>query len=119
MALNHAKLGGLLIVIALAACGDDEPAGPPGPPVMTTNVSVMNNSFSPPHIGVAPNATVTWTWNSAGTGHNVTWASGPQPQPANSATLTSGTHTATLATAGVYLYFCSIHTGMDGWVTVQ
>ncbi len=89
-------------------------------PVVTMDVTVGNggNVFTPPDIQVSPGATVTWTWNAGGVGHNVTFASSAVSAP--SATQPTGTFQVTMPTAAaVYNYECTIHPGMDGSVTVQ
>src|SRR2546425_317313 len=82
-------------------------------------VSVANNSFSPATANVKVGGTVTWTWNSGPTGHNVTYSSGPGTLPANSPTQASGTtFSTTFTTVGTYAYHCTIHLGMEGTVKV-
>ena len=83
----------------------------------TPAVTVSNNRFEPAAIRVGPGASVTWTWNSSGVSHNVTFASSGIT---SSATIPSGTfNTAMPTTPGVYAYTCTLHGGMDGTVTVQ
>ena len=82
-------------------------------------VSVANNSFSPATANVKVGGTVTWTWNSGNTGHNVTYSSGPGTLPANSPTQAGGTtFSTTFTTVGTYAYHCTIHFGMEGTVKV-
>src|SRR2546426_10245934 len=82
-------------------------------------VSVANNSFSPATANVKVGGTVTWTWNSGPTGHNVTYSSGPGTLPANSPTQAGGTtFSTTFTTVGTYAYHCTIHLGMEGTVKV-
>jgi len=61
---------------------------------------------------------VTWTWAAGAVGHNVTFTSGPAPRPANSATQSTGSYSATFTTVGTYGYHCTIHAGMNGTVAV-
>jgi plastocyanin len=104
-------------VLATAACGSDStgPGGTPvqGTPVQTNQVSVQNDVFSPPNIQVAVGTTVTWTWNSGGNLHNVTFAD------TSSGNLGSGTFTRTFNTAGTFAFHCTLHPGMTGSVLVQ
>lgn len=101
-------------VLATAACGSDSTGpGGGGPPVQTNQVSVQNDFFSPPNIQVAVGTTVTWTWNSGGNLHNVTFAD------AASGNLGSGTFTRTFNTAGTFAFHCTLHSGMTGSVLVQ
>lgn len=77
-----------------------------------------NGVFSPPDVVVQLNGTVTWTW-SPGIAHNVTYTSGPTPRPSDSPTQTSpSTHSNTITIVGRYAYVCTLHSGMDGTVTV-
>ena len=78
-------------------------------------VTVANNNFSPRCTTVAPGTTITWTWNSGGLAHNVTFATGP-----NSGNLTDGTFTRNFPTAGTFTYQCTIHgQSMSGEIRVQ
>ena len=116
------------LFLAVAGCGGDSGTNGGGggggggggtTPVVTTDVTVGNggNVFTPPDIQVSPGATVTWTWNSGGVGHNVTFASSTVSAP--SATQPTGTFQVVMPTAaGTYTYVCTIHAGMDGSVLV-
>lgn len=96
---------------------------PPPPSAMCvsgtggTPVTVANNTFTPAAVSVPVNGTVTWTWNSAGMEHNVSFTGGPQPLPAT-CSQSSGTHNLTFTAAGTYNYTCTLHGGMNGSVTV-
>src|SRR5256886_12486457 len=73
----------------------------------------------PISANVKVGGTVTWTWNSGNTGHNVTYSSGPGTLPANSPTQAGGTtFSTTFTTVGTYAYHCTIHLGMEGTVKV-
>jgi plastocyanin len=82
-------------------------------------VTVMNNSFSPDNVTIQVGGTVTWTWNSGGVQHNVTYNS---PDVAagrtNSLTQGSGDHANTITSLGRFGYSCTIHAGMSGTVAV-
>ena len=88
-------------------------------PPTTGAVTVMNNDFSPDNVAIQVGGTVTWTWNSGGVFHNVTYNS---PDVAagriNSATQGSGTHVNTITSLGRFGYSCTIHAGMSGTVAV-
>lgn len=99
----------------VAAVGFGATAATPPP---SGAVTVGNNFFSPQNVVVQVNGTITWTWNSAGTDHNVIYTSGPAPRPANSPTQSAGTHSNTYSAAALYQYVCTIHAGMEGTVTV-
>ena len=83
----------------------------------TADVSVSNNAFTPDAVDVAVGATVTWTWNSAGTEHNVNFT-GPTGI-GSIASRSTGSESRTFNTAGSYTYSCSLHAGMNGSVTVH
>src|SRR5262245_56507057 len=103
----------LLTIVALAACSDSTGSSTGG---HGNAITVRNNSFNPtPDTAVA--GQVTFTWSNASNGHNVTWLTGPTT-PANSATMTTGTFSPTLA-QGTYTYHCTIHAGMSGTIVVQ
>lgn len=131
-----------LLVVTLAACGGGggatEPTGgsnnnnggntggtPPGG-TPTNAVTVGVGGFSPGNVTVAPNTTVTWTWNSCGSDgyggkscvqHSVTF---DDTTLGGSATLEEGSYEKAFATKGTYNYHCKVHgTSMSGSVTVQ
>jgi plastocyanin len=116
-------LGGASVFSAIAACSSGGPGtnpnGPPAP-VFTNSVSIVNNEFNPPNVGINAGGTVTWTWNSAGTDHNVKWNSAPTSAlPNDSPTMNAGTFSVMFATPGTYKYVCNLHSNMEGFVTVQ
>lgn len=102
---------GIAVVAIAGACSD--PTGGTGP----GRVTVVNNAFRPPSIGPAEDGTVTWTWNSGGEAHNVTWddASG-----GSSGDLGTGTYVRDFSAEppGTYTYQCTLHNGMNGQVVV-
>ncbi len=87
-------------------------------PPTAAAVTVGNNFFDPSDVIVQIGSTVAWTWNSAGVSHNVTYMGDPTLLPQGSATQAGGMHSNTYGTAAEYRYFCSIHGGMEGAVTV-
>lgn len=96
----------------MGGCG-----GGGGGPAPANQVSVGNDVFTPQSLTVAPSATVTWTWNSGGATHNVTFASSAI---ANSGDRSGGSFaTAMPATVGTYNYQCTLHAGMTGSIAVQ
>ena len=118
------QLSGVGFVAFMAACGGGGSGGgnnpPQVPPVtQTMNVSVINNDFTPGNAGIAAGQTVTWTWNSGGIGHDVVFSTGPSPLPPRSGVKDAGTYQATFTNAGVYFYVCSLHSNMEGYVTVN
>ncbi len=112
--------------IGLAGCGGSSmgptgtsgnPPTPPGGTVSTNQVSIGNDFYSPANIMVSTGTSVTWTWNSSGVSHTVTFDDGAQ----GSGVKSSGTFSRTFTVAGTYTYFCQIHgrAVMSGSITVQ
>lgn len=115
MRIAHAIITAI-VVAGLAACSDAYgPSGPGGGGGTTPNVQVLNNRFNPGATTVAAGTTVTWSWNSGGVNHNVTFDDGVTSSP----TQGSGSHSRTFGTAGSFGYRCTLHAGMNGAVTVQ
>ena len=81
-----------------------------------------NNFFSPNPIVVDVGDTITWT-NSSGTPHTTTDGARGDPQAGgvwDHAVLSGASSPAvTFNTAGTFPYFCRLHFGMDGTITVQ
>jgi plastocyanin len=116
------RVPGLMLIVAavVTACGDNYGTNSYGGGTggHSTTITVSNNRFNPTPDTVSAGQ-VTFSWSNASNGHNVMWDSGPS-MPANSATMTAGTHLVTLQ-AGTYAYHCSIHValGMRGTIVVQ
>jgi plastocyanin len=88
-------------------------------PPTSAAVTVSNNFFSPNAVVMQTGSTVTWTWNSGGTTHDVAYDSGPTPLPASSAPQSgTATHNNTITAVGRYTYHCNFHANMSGSVTV-
>jgi plastocyanin len=83
-------------------------------------VTVSNFLFAPKDTAVQTGGTVTWTWNSGTTFHNVVYTGGPTPLPANSPDQAgTSTFSTTFTTVGKYTYHCTFHqTQMTGSITV-
>lgn len=82
------------------------------PSISGAKVSIIDFSFNPSTLTVAPGTTVTWT-NNGSTAHTITgpdWDSG-QVQPGS-------TFTHTFNTAGTFAYHCTIHPTMTGQIIV-
>jgi plastocyanin len=116
-----------LTAFLVAACGGGSDSTGPGTtgggggggstPVATTAVEMKGFAFTPAAIKVAAGATVTWT-NSDNTAHNVTFAA--TANSIKTSDFTSGSATLQMpAAAGTYTYRCTLHSGMNGTVTVQ
>lgn len=104
---------GTLLLAALVGCSD--PSGPAGPAPVANEIRVGNNFFNPSNRTVAAGTTITFTWNSGSSGHNVTFSDGPA-----SPLQTTGTYQRLFNAAGSYAYSCTIHGGaMSGTITVN
>ena len=95
--------------LCVAACGDSTSSSP-------GQVNVGNNFFSPASVSPDANGAVTWTWNSGGTQHNVTF----DDLAPGSGNRGSGTFSRdfTSAVAGTIGYHCTLHAGMQGEVVI-
>lgn len=106
----------VLIGFTLAPAGCSDSTGDGGTGGRGNAITVSNNSFRPTP-DTAQAGVVTFTWVNATNSHNVTWDTGPT-MPANSTTMTTGTHQVTLQ-QGTYTYHCTLHSGMNGTIVVE
>jgi len=83
------------------------------PAATTAAVSVRNDAFTPRVVTVRKGGTVTWTWRSDDRPHNVF-----SPSFA-SATISKGTYRRRFAKAGVFRYVCTLHSNMEGSISVR
>ncbi len=78
-----------------------------------TRITIIDYAFEPAEQMISAGESITWQ-NEGQEPHNVT-NGGSLDSPA----LSNGqTYTSTFATPGTYTYFCSIHSGMLGTITV-
>lgn len=115
MRLTRLAVVGVLAVAGLA-CG----GSPYGPTARGNSVNVVNNQFRPSSLILTGGAVVTFTWNSGGVAHNVTFEDGPSSGPAQPS---PASFNRTFGTAGTYRYRCSQHSsnfnsGMIGTILV-
>ena len=115
---------GLIVAVSLglAACGSGGSAAPAsttgtgGSPATADTIAISNFAFVPPHLTVAPGATVT-VLNHDQVAHTVTSSSGAfqtgNISPGSSVTFTAPNH------SGSFPYICSIHQYMSGTLTVS
>jgi len=83
-------------------------------PSTSSEIRVLDNSYSPSATTVAAGTAVTWTWGGT-TAHDVTFDDGPK-----SSTQVAGNYQRTFAAAGSFPYHCSVHgASMSGTVTVR
>lgn len=96
--------------------GVTNPNPTPTVPVLTSAVTVSDNQFTPADIQVAPGTTVTWTWASGASTHNVSFTDGVSSGDRGGA---NASFSRTFATAGTFTYVCTLHGGMSGSVLVK
>jgi len=115
-------------LLSLTACGGvTSPQGGGGSPV--GQVTVGNIFFRSTHNGsqnqavdtIAAGASVTWTWDAAGS-HTIQ-STGVPPEIFRNSVVMAGAHdtyTVTFRTPGTYTYDCAIHgSAMTGRIVVQ
>jgi len=115
-ARRNAGSGGLsvlVLVLTLSACASAGAAPPASSSPLGEGPTVVleATSFEPADVRVESGTTVTWQW-AGGAAHDVTgpeFASGIQ---------TDGTFAYTFNQPGAYDYWCNLHPGMKGTVTV-
>lgn len=113
----------LLAAVAIAAACSSPAApaatsAPPAAAAASTNIDVQGFKF-PPNTDVAVGTKVTWT-NKDSVGHTVTSGTRPNKDGKFDGQLdASGTFSFTFTAAGTYQYFCTIHSSMNGTITVK
>lgn len=109
------------VAVILGACGSSGAAAPvatSAPPAAAANIDVQGFRF-PANTDVAKGTKVTWT-NKDSTGHTVTSGTRPNKDGKFDGQLAAGgTFSVTFADAGTYSYFCTIHSTMNGTITVK
>ena len=103
-------------ILLLASCTTAAPAAPP------VDVRITNtNDFSLHDIALKTGGSVKWT-NDSQVGHTVTFTDSFRI-PTDNGTFNKkvdlgASVSRTFPTAGTYLFFCQIHAGMQGTITV-
>jgi plastocyanin len=110
---------GATVAIAAACSSAAAPAATSAPAAAASvNIDVEGFKFAP-NTDVAPGTKVTWT-NKDSVGHTVTSGARPNADGKFNGQLdASGTFSFTFTTAGTYQYFCTIHSTMNGTITVK
>lgn len=106
-------LSALVLVLTLTACssvGAAPPASSP-PPGEVPTVVLEATSFVPADVRIDSGTAVTWRW-AGGMAHDVAGSDFASPIQ------TDGTFTHTFEQPGAYDYWCNLHSGMKGTVTV-
>ena len=107
------------VAIATACSSPAAPAATSAPPAAASvNIDVQGFKF-PPNTDVAAGTKVTWT-NKDSVAHTVTSGTRPNKDGKFDGQLAaSGTFSFTFTAAGTYQYFCTVHSSMNGTITVK
>jgi plastocyanin len=100
--------------VCVAACAVQVPAAFAADHAVNLTTS---KTFAPATVSAVPGDTVTWHWTEARS-HNIT-ANAGQTDTWASANKSSGTYAHTFSTTGTFTYRCTLHSGMNGSVTVS
>lgn len=95
------------MALACLSCSTD-PTG------AKTSIQVLDNSFSPATLTVAPGTTVSWVWNGR-VEHNVVFLN----DGIASEVQITGQFDHTFPVAGTFAFRCTLHLGMEGSIIVQ
>ena len=126
MALPRTAFALMAAVAITAACSSTAapaattaPAATPAPAAAASvNIDVQGFKF-PPNMDVAKGTTVTWT-NKDSVGHTVTSGTRPNKDGKFDGQLAAGsTFSFTFTDSGTYQYFCTVHSSMNGTITVK
>lgn len=112
------RLARLCVVAVTIACGGG--GSTTASHNQTVDVFTVGDAFSPVFATVNAGDTIRWTFSggSDGQGHNVRFALAAGA-PADINVLKTGTASRVFTTRGTFDYFCDVHPGMNGSVTVQ
>jgi plastocyanin len=106
------------VAIATACSSPAAPAATSAPPAASVNIDVQGFKF-PPNMDVAAGTKVTWT-NKDSVAHTVTSGTRPNKDGKFDGQLAAnGTFSFTFTAAGTYQYFCTVHSSMNGTITVK
>ena len=107
------------VAIATACSSPAAPAATSAPAAgASVNIDVQGLKFDP-NTDVAAGTKVTWT-NKDGVAHTVTSGARPNKDGKFDGQLdANGTFSFTFTAAGAYQYFCTIHSTMNGTITVK
>lgn len=109
----------LSLMVVLSSCGGGGATLQQCP----ADISIVSQTagFSPSNCYVNKNATLTFTNKDSTPSiqHNATFSSGASPLSTGNLSLNQISPALTFATTGEFSYFCSIHPGMTGKITVR
>ena len=119
MASSRTAFALVATVAITAACSSAAaPAATSAPAAAPVNIDVQGFKF-PPNMDVAQGTTVTWT-NKDSVAHTVTSGTRPSKDGKFDGQLAAGsTFSFTFTAAGTYQYFCTVHSSMNGTITVK
>ena len=111
------------VVLVTAACSGGgtsygSPTGTNSNPAPTTPNTVdanPANTYNPTSLTVSKGTSVTFNFGSVG--HSVTFTT--RGAPANIPVVSNTTASVTFPNAGTFNYYCTVHPGMVGAITVQ
>lgn len=108
----------LFATALLGACASTAAPAPASTAGATVNIDVQGFKF-PANMDVAKGTTVTWT-NKDTAAHTVTSGTRPTKDGKFDGQIAAaGTFSFTFTEAGTYQYFCTIHSSMNGTITVK
>lgn len=112
----------VLGLVAVPACGGSKSASGASGAGQVVDITVLDNSFNPAVVTIAPGTTVRWT-NKGKIAHNKLVVSGDGDFGVDAKDFGPGqVHQFTFTKPGEYRYYCSLHgtadTGMTGKITV-
>jgi plastocyanin len=81
------------------------------PSASAATISNSGNSFSPTNTGISVGQSVSFSVSSS---HNVGWQDGAAGRGT-----TDAAYSRTFSSAGTYSFYCSLHLGMEGTITVS
>ena len=115
-----ALFGVAALVSACGSAGTPAPAATSAPAATAAQVNIDVQGFKfPPNMDVAKGTKVTWT-NKDTTKHTVTSGTRPTRDGKFDGQIdAAGTFSFTFTDTGTYQYFCSIHSSMNGTITVK
>jgi plastocyanin len=100
------------LAVSAASCGDDDGSTAPEGPTVTANAS---DQFVPGTLDIDVGETVTWVFGPVS--HDVVFSQ-IAGAPNNIAISVNTNVSRTFATAGVFPYECTLHSGMTGTIRV-
>ena len=112
-----APLAIAILLVPLAACGDDAGQNPQPTPI---TVTVGDDLYSPTTVTVPTGTTVNWNWTGIAL-HDLLWVA--PNSPTGAPLQTTGTYQRVFNATGTFEYYCSLHgtptSGMRGTIIIR